>query len=380
MIIALLKYIPDILVYSFFVILFIQLCFYFFIYTRLAFHKQRPIANDIEPVSVVICAKNEGENLEKFLPLVLNQDFENFEVIVVNDCSMDDTEMLLAQMKQKYSRLRFTTLVEDNKFKHGKKLAVTVGVKSAKHNNIIFTDADCYPETDKWLFSMQQGFGWGKEIILGYGGYQHKKTLLNKIIRFDSLFIAMNYIGFAKAHIPYMGIGRNLGYNRKIFFNNNGFASNYEINSGDDDILINETATSKNTIVILNKDSIVRTLPKTSLKEFYLQKKRHITTAGRYKYIHQFLLGLEFCSRFLFYCLLAPAIIFANEALFWYVIGGLGFRLLVQLLIVKLSMIKLNERKLLLYSPFLDVFLTFFYIFLFINNKLSSRNKIYRWK
>ena len=354
--------------------------YYLYFYSRIAFHKPNKLTNDVEPVSIIICAKNEAENLEKFLPLVLEQDFLKYEVIVVNDCSMDGTEMLLAQMRVKFPKLRFTTITEDEKFKHGKKLAATVGIKSAKYNNIVFIDADCYPETNLWLYSIQQGFGWGKEIVLGYGGYEDRKGFLNKFIRFDCMFVAINYLSFAKAHIPYMGIGRNLAYKKSLFFKNKGYASHYELNSGDDDLFVNETSDKKNTIVILDNDSIVRTVPKTTFNEFYLQKKRHLTTSNRYKFKHQFLLILEPFSRFLYYLLVAPAIILAPAPQKWYVIGVASFRLIVQLIIIKLSMIKLKEKKLLLYSPLLDILLPLFYLYIHIVNFFTSDKKQHKWK
>jgi len=374
------KYIPYVIIGTFFLALAIQLFYYLFFYARIAFHKPIKLTNEIEPVSVIICAKNEAENLKKFLPLVLEQDFPNFEVIIVNDCSMDETEMLLAQMKQTNPKLRFTTIVEDEKFKHGKKLAVTVGIKSAKHNNIVFIDADCYPETSKWLYSMQQGFGWGKEIVLGYGGYEEGKGFLNKFIRFDAMFVAINYLSFAKAHIPYMGIGRNLAYKKTLFFKNKGFATHYELNSGDDDLFVNETSNPKNTIVVLDNDSVVRTLPKSSFSDLYLQKKRHLTTSDRYKYKHQVLLTLEPLTRFLYYLLIAPAIILADEPLRWYVVGFGAFRLILQLFIIKLSMIKLKEKNLLLYSPLLDILLPLFYLYIHIVNYFTRDKKQHKWK
>jgi poly-beta-1,6-N-acetyl-D-glucosamine synthase len=373
-------YIPQALVGLFFFAVAIQLFYYLYFYSRIAFHKPNKLTNDVEPVSIIICAKNESENLEKFLPLVLDQDFQYFEVIVVNDCSMDDTEMHLAQMRQKYPKLRFTTITEDEKFKHGKKLAVTVGIKSAKHNNIVFIDADCYPETKRWLYSMQQGFGWGKEIVLGYGGYEERKGFLNKFIRFDCMFVAINYLSFAKAHIPYMGIGRNLAYKKTLFFKNKGFATHYELNSGDDDLFVNETSTKKNTIVVLDNDSIVRTVPKMTFGELYLQKKRHLTTSDRYKYKHQFLLTFEPFTRFLYYILVAPVIILTPEPLKWYIVGFAVLRLLVQLIIIKLSMIKLKEKKLLLYSPLLDILLPLFYLYIHIVNYFTSDKKQHKWK
>jgi len=377
----LLDYLPIALSVLFFTALAVQLFYYLFFFLRVSLKETRPTDNHMEPLSVIICARNEAEHLQKFIPLVMGQDYPDYEVVVVNDCSTDDTEMVLAQLKIRFPRMRYTNIVEDKKFKHNKKLAITVGVKSAKNEHLVFTDADCYPETKSWLRDMQQGFGWDKDIVVGYGGYEERKGFLNKIIRFDSLFIAMNYLGFARASAPYMGVGRNLAYTKTLFFKNKAFATNYELNSGDDDLLVNETATSKNTGVVISKGSIVRSVPKTTLKELFFQKRRHISTADRYKLRHRILLAIEIVSRFAFYAAIIPALYFApHPDVFWYIVGGIGLRLITQLVVVKLTMMTLNERNLLLYSPLLDVLLPVLYFIVYLSNALDGKRSNYRWK
>jgi len=215
--------IENIIVYSFFTALGIQLFYYLFFYLRIPLLGRKPKESTLPPVSVVICAKNAAFFLEKYLPSILTQDYPEFEVIVVNDCSYDETETVLAQFAATNKHMRYTNLVEDAKFKHGKKLALTVGIKSAKYETLVLTDADCYAKSDKWLQTMVSGFSDEKTIVLSYGGYEKSNGLLDKIIRYDTLFIAMNYLSFAHAGIPYMGVGRNLAYKKKEFWDNKGF-------------------------------------------------------------------------------------------------------------------------------------------------------------
>lgn len=360
-----------ILVYCILSVLAVQFLYYLFFYLRISFVRRKKNSGAMVPVSVIVCAKNAADYLQDFLPLVLEQDYPEFEVVVVNDCSYDDTETVLARLSNKYKHLRHTSLFEDAKFKHGKKLALTVGIKSAKHETLVLTDADCYPTSDKWLQAMVSNFSDTKTIVLGYGGYEAKKGILDKIIRYDALFIAMNYLSFAHAGVPYMGVGRNLAYKKKVFWDNNGFESHYFLTSGDDDLFINEVANKKNTTIDLSKDSITRSIQKSSFKEWYFQKKRHSVTSKLYKRKHKMLLGLEPFTRVLTYLFVCAYLIMSFDYFYYYVIGGFALRLVIQLFVIKLAMKRLDEKKLLLYSPLIDMIIPFFYFILLFTKKNS---------
>ena len=358
--------------------LLIQLYYYLGIYIRVAFSKKKnEISNLVDvPISVVICARNEEENLENYLPSILKQNYPNFEVVVVNDCSSDDSQYLLERFQKKYSNLRVTTIKEDEKFSHTKKLALTVGIKAAKNEWLVLTDADCKTVSNDWLTSIASNFSNGTEIVLGYGGFFKEKGFLNKLIRFDALFIAMQYLGFALAHKPYMGVGRNLAYKKEVFFRNKGFASHAHLDSGDDDLFINEVAKGNNTKVEFRLNAQTKTNAKTSYSRWVFQKRRHISTSHKYKFFTKLMLGGEIASRVLFF---GSAI--ALIAMLYYplvVAGIILFRWIVQLLILNGVMNRLSEKKLLLLSFFYDIYSLFFYFRLFLLNSIYPRQTTWR--
>ena len=261
----------------------IQLFYYLFYYMAVYFYKPSGINAIKQPVSVIICARNEAENLKKFLPAVLEQDYPDYEVIVVNDCSEDNSYLILGNYLLQYPHLRISTVNKDPKFTHNKKFAQFIGIKAAKNEILLFTDADCQPESDKWLESMTSHFHEKTDFVLGYGGYINKKGLLNKYIRYDCLSIAMQYLGMAIRGIPYMGVGRNLAYRRSLFFANNGYGAHNHLISGDDDLFVNTNATKTNTTVEFRQETHTRSVPASDLKEWIIQKKRHLTTAPYYR-------------------------------------------------------------------------------------------------
>jgi cellulose synthase/poly-beta-1,6-N-acetylglucosamine synthase-like glycosyltransferase len=354
----------------------LQFFYWGFFYSRIAFYKEKRKNAKPCPVSVVICAKDEGENLKKYLPSVLTQNYSDYEVIVVNDCSEDNTAEILEEFEKKYPRLRTTTIKKDAKFTHGKKLALTIGIKAAKNEWLLMTDADCKPESQEWISSIQKNFTNDTSVVLGYGGYFSGKGFLNNYIRNDALLVAIQYLSFAMTGLPYMGVGRNLAYRRSVFFDNKGFSSHAKLASGDDDLFVNQIANKNNTKVEISPESHTRTEAKKTFSEWAKQKRRHLTTGSHYNLRTKWLLGGELISRVFFYISFLVLII----SLKYPVLVGSVFvlRAVLMGIVIKLSMNHLNEKYLFLTSQAYDFVSLIVNFFFFIANKLSPRKP--SWK
>ncbi|MGL5888588.1 MAG: glycosyltransferase [Bacteroidia bacterium] len=337
----------------------VQLFYYLFFFLRLARYRQKQGVEQLPPVSVVICARNEDDNLVAFLPLVLAQEYPDFQVVVVNDCSFDNTEDILKEFAERHPHLKVVTIKEDEYYSHGKKVALMMGIKGAKHEHLLLTDADCRPAGTNWLRNMAAHFTTETEIVLGYGPYEKRSGFLNKLIRFDAFFIALQYLSFSLARVTYMGVGRNLAYKKELFYRHKGFASHYHIRSGDDDLFVNEAATRTNTRVELNPESFTLSVPERTFTDWWRQKRRHLTTSKRYKFGHKFLLINYVMSQWLFFGSFIAALVLNFQP--YVVIGILMLRMLLQMLIFKKTMEKLGERDLLFLAPFVEIFLLFFY-------------------
>lgn len=359
----------SILFYLYIIAWFIQEIYYLYIFPKFLFYKKKNINSEIiEPVSIVICAKNEAKNLEEFLPKILEQDYPTYEVIVVNDCSTDNTEDVLNSFKEKYSHLRTTFLKEQERFTHGKKLALTVGIKAAQFEWLLLTDADCVPVSDQWIKTMARNFIQKKSIVIGYGGFFTTKGFFNKILRCETVFIALLYFSAARIKIPYMGVGRNLAYRKSLFFTNKGFASHAKLLSGDDDLFVNETATSNNVEIETHPNSFTRSYPKKKISEWIDQKRRHLTTFYRYKSKHKFYLGAEIISRVIFYTLFF-VLLTTNKTNYQIVLYLFMFRFINQIIVGTALMKKFKEKGLSLIFIIVDVLMPFINIYAYLLNK-----------
>lgn len=314
------------------------ICFYIYFFIRIIYYKRQEYSFE-KPISIIICAKNELDNLKKNLPAILKQNYPNFEVIVVNDQSNDDSINFLNELAAKNKHLVIVEVDDFVTTTLGKKFALTLGIKTAKNEYLLLTDADCVPSSENWAKKMSSNFN-NTNVILGYGSYKKEKTLLNKIIRFDTFNVAQQYLSFALANQTYMGVGRNLAYKKSLFFENKGFASHIHIASGDDDLFIQEI-TKKNsaTIEISEEAHTISDIIK-NWQDWIYQKRRHISTAPLYKTKFKILLSLYPLSQLLFF--LSIILLFILKSDITYTVILLAIKLILSYIINYKTMKKLN--------------------------------------
>jgi len=355
-----------------------QLYYILFVYGKLAGFRVKSLRGPVRqpPLSVVICARNEQENLKAFLPVVLAQDYPDFEVIVVNDCSQDDTLDVLRDFEARHGdRLKIIDIGEKVRMKHLKKFALTLGIKAARYGHLVFTDADCRPDSPNWLAEMAGAFADGKDIVLGYSPYFKARGFLNRLIRFETTHTAMSYLSYALRHNAYMGVGRNLAYMKNLFFKGNGFAGHLHVTSGDDDLFVNQNASRTNVALAIHPDAHVHSGPKTTWKSYYRQKGRHAGASVMYKGRHKRMLAAQLLSALLFYACLPVCLLLFPEM--WFVpVGAYLLRLGCQMLVFYPIYKKLRVSDLLPWLPLLDVC---YYVYICANGLLNRRKTETAW-
>jgi cellulose synthase/poly-beta-1,6-N-acetylglucosamine synthase-like glycosyltransferase len=366
--------------------LLIQLFFYFFGFGRLAWGPNLPRSQRLPPaawppVSVVVAARNELDNLQRLLPLLLAQDYPQFEVVVVNDRSWDETWPYLHALAQAQPRLRAVHVSDKPDDFSGKKYALTLGIKAAQFPVLLFTDADCMPQSGQWIAQMASRMGQGHEIVLGFSPYSPRPGLLNLFIQFETLLTATQYFGLATWGRPYMGVGRNLAYRRELFFRHKGFHRHIKVIGGDDDLFVNQAAHKSNVAICLGAESIVTSLPKTTLSDWFWQKKRHLGAGKFYKWGDKFLLGLFSTSHLLVWLgglgLIGWAVVMGQWQ--WGAVGlaGLALKWTAQALVLAGCKRKLGDQTPLIWLPLLDFLYAAYY---FVVGWAAIVSKKSKWK
>lgn len=336
-------------------LLIIQAIYYLGLYNRINRHNRAARQNklrfssELPPISVIICAHNETENLQRSLPAMLAQDYPQFELIIINDGEKNENETYLSQMEEQHNNLYHSFVPNSSRYISRKKLAITLGIRAARYDWLVLTEADCLPQSNQWLRLLARNFTSSTQIVLGYSGYEYGKGWFNKCVAFDNLFTSMRYLGFALAGSPYMGIGRNLAYRKSLFYGQKGFSAHLNLQRGDDDLFVNQTATTENTRVETDPDSIVRMLPLIRKRDWREEKIGYASTTPLYKGMQRWLNGGETTTRLLFHAAWMGTTITGITHAHW-LVAGIGLLLFVirftmQAIIINKTAKSLNEKQ-----------------------------------
>ena len=362
----------------------VQLCYaaYFFwpFARRAAEVPAEAPSSAAEPVSIVVCARNELDNLRCLLPLLLQQDYPaGFEIVLIDDRSRDDTYLYAQQLAQYHpAKVRVVTVTTTPDGFAPKKYALTLGIKAARYARLLFTDADCRPAGSQWLRLMQDGFAQagGADVVLGFSGYTEAPGFLNKLIRYETLLTAAQYLSFAWRGWPYMGVGRNLAYTRGCFTATKGFASHIRQLSGDDDLLVQDAVRRRQRVaVVAAPGAHTFSEPAATWAGWWHQKRRHLSAGRAYRFADRMRVGTFVLANMLFYLLTVVLVFSPNNWIPLAVVWALR-TLFVSAVYARLSR-RLQQPVTVGLLPVLDLAYFFQYLALGVSLLL---NRTLRWK
>ena len=361
----------QIILYFFIAIVVVQFIYYILIFGKFSFGKKNFTESQNPAISVIVCAKNDEIKVAEFIPLLINQNYPNFEIVLIDDASSDATLEVFEAFEKKYSNINLVKVENNEAFWGNKKFALTLGIKASKNDYLLFTDADCYPKTENWISEMSEHFNSQKTIVLGYGSYEKiKGSFLNKIIRFETLLTATQYFSWTKLGKPYMGIGRNMGYKKSEFYKTNGFINHIKIRSGDDDLFINEAADSKNTAISYSPNSFTVSKPKNTFSSWFIQKRCNVATLKNYKFADKLQLCLFYLSQLLF--LILPIVLLFFQFQWILVLSLISFRYIFVWISIGYSASKLQEKDVMYWFPLIEIVYVFAQLNVFVTTIFSK--------
>jgi glycosyltransferase involved in cell wall biosynthesis len=377
---------PEILWILFLIALLVQLIYILVIFGRLSFFYKNKIGDKLqyspEGVTVIIAAHNERANLKNLIPLICEQDYPNFDIMVINDRSTDGTKALLERMMTIYPKLRTVTVDYTPDHVTPKKYALTLGIKVAQHDVLLLTDVDCIPQSKNWINLMTRPIREeNKAFSLGFSQYKGDKSLFHKWIQFETLWTAIQYMAFAIWKAPFMGVGRNLSYRKSFFLEKKAFKGLWHIDCGDDDLFVNRYANGKNTAVVIDPESVTFTNHGKTWKSYFNLKKKHFHAGKYYKASDKPKVGLYVFSHLVFWICSISLLVFSgilqNWEHFGLILGIILVRFILIQKIVTSARKKLEGSKRVFWTGFFDImYLGYFWII----GTLGYQSKRVRWK
>jgi len=348
----------------------VQILYYNGLFAFFSFSRTPKTKQKSPSVSVLIACKNEAQNIKKNLPFILRQNYPNFEVILIDDASTDNTLEVMRFFEAQNDKIRIVSLPQTDSYTGNKKNALSKAIQVAQNEYLLFTDADCIPSSSLWIQHIANSFTANKNLVLAYGAYKKETGLLNKLIRYETLLTAWQYFSYTKLGLPYMGVGRNIAYSKSLFNQANGFEQHQHIRSGDDDLFVSQIATKSNTALCCKPSSFTISEPKSNMTDWIKQKRRHITTATSYSLSHQLSLGLFYLSQFFFIVL--PLLFVITHYRLEDVLGIVVLRYLFYYVSLIPAAYKLEEKDLILYAPLLETSLVLIQMRIFVSNLLHK--------
>ncbi len=354
------------------VILFYQL----FFFSRLAwYHDQSPATADEPGVSVVVAAWNELENLQHLIPLLLEQNYPAYEIIIADDRSSDECYDYLLLEAARHEKIKLVRINATPGHIAPKKYALTLGIRAARYDIILLTDADCRPQSNDWIRLMASKIEGDKHIVLGYSPYSAEPGFLNFMIRYETFYTAVQYLSFALAGLPYMGVGRNLAYRKSVFIGNKGFHSHLGVVGGDDDLFVGEVANSRNVAIRTAPEASIESVPKRTFKAWFRQKKRHLAVGKRYSTRNKMLLGFLTGAQGVFW--VTGITLLCLQSFIPYVAAGFVVRMLVQVVMLSRAATIIDSRVRWYLLPAFDFLYTIYYSIIGVTALFSKR---IRWQ
>lgn len=360
-----------ILFFIFIGIVAIQLFYQLVVFSKFAFMKDDHQKHSYPPVSVIICVKNEAEWLEKNLKAFLNQSYPTFEIVLVDDASADNSVDVMEAFAEKHTNIKIVKVDNVEAFWGNRKFALTLGIKAAKYEHLLFTSIQCQPKSNEWIASMSAQFSKEKTIVIGHSNFEKiKNSPLNTFYRFEKVLNSISTFGWTKFGWTYQGDGKNLAYSRSEFFKTRGFTDHMKIRLGEDILFINQATDSKNTTIAFESDSNI-ILPNPKRFSVWFNEKRRVQAA----YLHiklrdQWQLKLHNFSQILFLFLSIVMVLVYPD---WeYVVGLIVLRYLVSWTVFGLCSNKLSEKELIIWFPFLEIGTIFIRLNMIFTNFFSK--------
>lgn len=291
-----------------------------------------------EGISVVLVMGDDYLYIENTLPLLLRQDYELYEVIVVYVGNNNDFAETLDALTISEPHFVMSRIKQHPLFPISRKMALNVGIKAARYDNILITTPDARPISARWLSLMAKGFK-KSEIVLGYCGIEQRKGLADKIIRSSRMFSSLLFITAAIRKKPYRGTIQNMGFAKHLYFDHNGFG-HLNLNLGEEDLFMQKLFTKDNFTIVMHPRATVRQARWGGIGWWFSQCRLHDHAYPFYPRTTQNFIEWEIGSRLMFFTMVTAAMVLMPVEV---KIAALGL-LLIRFIVVMIQMSRVAKR------------------------------------
>lgn len=347
----------SILFYIFLGLAGLQVIYWLIFYLKFAISKPSKKSPKRIPVSVILYVKNQMSEIVDVLPKLLSQQYHDFEVVIVNNASTDDTLEICKEFASLYPNIRIVDVINNEAFWGSKRYALTLGIKASRHEYLLFVDCDTQIPSDNWLWQMSAQFTLNKTIVLGMTQYTKSKDFFNKWIRFEHTFTQLQNFSFSRFVTPYNLVAKNVGYKKEEFYKVNGFIEHMNDVQNEQEFLLKKIATSKNVTVCDEPLSTIFIPTPKNNKEWKIEKKRQLKVLKQMSFGAKFLHTLHHLTRIILLPITVILLCWLYQPI---VVLSIYFILfLLRWLVFSLALNKFNQKDIKIWYPIFEMFTIF---------------------
>ena len=363
-----------------FIFLFLSRLYYLLFFTGRVLWGTRKevIANEVstKPVSVLLTVRNEEKNLQRILPQLLAFNTVKYEVIAVDDYSLDNTYSVLGYYKQKYPHFRISSLNEETRF--SVKLAQNIALKAAKYDWVLLCPVEAIEVNDNWIggFTVSTGIK-NRNVLIAYSGLKPKAGFYNLLCRLEMFSQQIRSAGFISNGVPFVYSEDNVAFNRQEYFNLGGYGSKTKEAYANLELIINKFIAKKQTAVLFNDQTRLTKDVETGKDDYYNLLRKSFRIESYLPFWKRLILNIELISSLLYLPMLLVVIAWFFEL--WPIISALaGVKILTHLIILKIVQKRLNEDKIFIPSLMYSLLVPYYKMFYRWHSRQQSRRQ--KWK
>ncbi len=367
----------ELVLLTIFGVLFLTRSLYLFLFTGRVLFKKNIKNNDIggKPLSLILAVRNEEDNLKNNLPKILSLDNVDFEMVVVDDFSQDNSYLVLGLLKDRYKRLTISMLNQETKF--SVKLAQNIAIKASKNQWVLNIPVSLSEVADEWLDNISGATDEEKNVIIGYSTFARSKGFFNSLIRIENYFLHLKSTGYILNRIPFVYSDENVAFKKEKYFEIGGYRQKVTEFYANLELIINSFIKKKTTTVLFNKESSIRKAEIVKRVDYFELLKKSIRIESHLSVSKRVILFLDELGKLLFLPTAVFVIVLLPEL--WIVFASLlGFISATYLFIIKITQNRLNERKIFIPSLMYSLLIPYFKMFYRWYFKRQSKKN--RWK
>ena len=258
--------------------------------------KDKPV--DYPSFSIIVPSRNYEENLRELIPTLLEQDYPEFEVVVVDDCSYDATEWYLNELKLQSNKLKTSRIIQETDFPNA--LAITIGIRAASNEWLIFLNPLCRVSGKDWLKSFAEELNPKSEAAFGFVNYTNSYGSMRKFIKYENfdsfiLYGSARYLGLS---MPITDM--NVAYKREQFLSRRGFAAVLDSPFSENELYLNKISNRSNSVYLQNRATAVSFVGDTDWYDGMNFKKKQLLLKKKFTVGQSIFLWTNTISRFVF--------------------------------------------------------------------------------